>query len=207
MKHHTFAPVSPARRRWLGQASALAVAGMLPSLTLAATPLRPTPMQSAGPFYPAELPADSDNDLVHVHGRADAASGEVTELSGQVVDLSGRPIVGARVEIWQCDANGRYHHPRDGNRAPLDPAFQGYGRDATDAEGRYRFTTIRPVPYPGRTPHIHFAVHGAGIDRPLVTQMYVAGHAMNGDDFLLRRVPEGLRDLLLVRFEPGPGDA
>ncbi len=197
-------PHQPARRRWLRQAGGLALAGLFPAVRLAAAPLRPTPMQTAGPFYPARYPDDSDNDLVQVAGRSGQAAGEVTALHGRVVDTAGRPLVGARVEIWQCDANGRYHHPRDPARVPLDPDFQGYGRDATDAEGRYRFRTIHPVPYPGRTPHIHVAVHGARLDRPLVTQMYVAGHALNREDFLLRSVPAELRDLLLVPFTPSP---
>jgi len=196
------APVSRARRRWLGQAGTLALAGLLPPLAYATTPLRPTPMQSAGPFYPDVYPADSDGDLVHVTGSARSALGEITELTGRVVDTAGRPLAGARIEIWQCDANGRYHHPRDAGANPRDDGFQGYGRAATDDDGRYRFLTIRPVPYPGRTPHIHVAVHAAGLEHPLVTQMYVAGHPLNDDDFLLRRVPEGLRDLLLVPFDP-----
>ncbi|MDX1594001.1 MAG: protocatechuate 3,4-dioxygenase [Gammaproteobacteria bacterium] len=158
-------------------------------------------MQTAGPFYPERLPDDSDNDLLRVAGRDAVARGEATELLGRVVDRDGRPLAGARVEIWQCDANGRYHHPRDPGRTPRDAGFQGFGRDTTDAEGRYRFRTIRPVPYPGRTPHVHFAVHGAGLDRPLVTQMYIDGHPLNRDDFVLGRVPEALRDLLLVPFE------
>ena len=195
-------PRSPGRRHWLRQAGGLALAGLLPVTGLGAARLRPTPMQSAGPFYPASYPDDTDNDLVQVAGHSGRAGGEVTALHGQVVDTTGRPLVGARVEIWQCDANGRYHHPRDPARVPLDANFQGYGRHATDAEGRYSFRTIRPVPYPGRTPHIHFAVHGAGLERPLVTQMYVAGHQLNREDFLLRRVPDDLRDLLLVPFAP-----
>jgi len=193
-------PIATGRRRWLRQAGGLLLAGLLPPVALAAPPLRPTPLQTAGPFYPETLPDDSDNDLVQVRGQAAPARGEVTELDGQVVDTAGRPLAGARIEIWQCDANGRYHHPRDPGRVPRDDSFQGYGRDVTDGAGRYRFRTIRPVPYPGRTPHIHFAVHGAGVERPLVTQMYVAGHPLNDADFLLRRVPAALRDLLLVPF-------
>ncbi len=195
-------PPDPVRRRWLAGMGSLAAVGILPGVSMAAAPLRPTPMQTAGPFYPEELPADSDNDLVKVHGQEDYAIGDMTELSGQVVDIAGHPVIGARIEIWQCDANGRYHHPRDRGHALRDDRFQGYGRHVTDADGRYRFRTIRPVPYPGRTPHIHFAVHGAGIERPLVTQMYVADHVLNGNDFVLQRVPESLRDLLLVPFTP-----
>ncbi|RLA32934.1 MAG: intradiol ring-cleavage dioxygenase [Gammaproteobacteria bacterium] len=195
-------PPNPERRRWLTHIGGIAVVGLLPTVTQGAVPLRPTPMQSAGPFYPETLPADSDNDLVKVHGQEDYAGGEMTELRGQVVDIAGHPVIGARIEIWQCDANGRYHHPRDRGHAPRDDRFQGYGRHVADLDGRFRFRTIRPVPYPGRTPHIHFAVHGAGIERPLVTQMYIAGHELNGDDFLLQRVPASLRELLLVPFVP-----
>jgi protocatechuate 3,4-dioxygenase beta subunit len=194
------------RRRLLAGMGGLAASSLLPDLSLARAPLRPTPMQSAGPFYPEELPADSDNDLVKVHGQEDYALGDMAELSGQVVDITGKPVMGARVEIWQCDANGRYHHPGDRGRAPRDERFQGYGSTVADLEGHYRFRTIRPVPYPGRTPHIHFAVHGHGIERPLVTQMYIAGHELNRDDFLLRRTPDDLRDLLLVPFEPAADD-
>jgi protocatechuate 3,4-dioxygenase beta subunit len=130
---------------------------------LAATPalgedLPPTPRSTEGPFYPQSLPADSDADLTRVQGRADRARGTPLEVSGRVLDRSGRPLAGARVEIWQCDAGGHYHHV-GGNEAALDPAFQGFGAVAADAEGRYRFRTIKPVPYPGRTPHIHFGVN------------------------------------------------
>ncbi len=193
------------RRRLLAGLGGLAAGGLLPHTLPAAATLRPTPMQPAGPFYPATLPPDSDSDLVAVHGRDQRALGEVTDLDGEVVDLAGRPVAGARVEIWQCDANGRYHHPRDDRPVPRDSGFQGYGRTTTGPGGAYRFRTIRPVPYPGRTPHIHFAVHGAGIERPLVTQMYIAGHTLNAEDFLLRRVPDALRELLLVRFDPVAG--
>jgi len=115
-------PPNPERRRWLTHIGGIAVVGLLPTVTQGAVPLRPTPMQSAGPFYPETLPADSDNDLVKVHGQEDYAGGEMTELRGQVVDIAGHPVIGARIEIWQCDANGRYHHPRDRGHAPATPA-------------------------------------------------------------------------------------
>lgn len=165
----------------------------------------PTPAQTRGPFYPLEPPLEHDSDLVRVDGHASPARGTVLHLAGRVLDLAGRPVQGALVEIWQCDANGRYHHPWDRGGAARDAGFQGYGTHRAGAGGAYRFRTIRPVPYPGRTPHIHFAVHGAGIERPLVTQMYIAGHTLNAEDFLLRRVPDALRELLLVRFDPVAG--
>jgi protocatechuate 3,4-dioxygenase beta subunit len=119
--------------------------------------------------------------------------------------MDGKPIAGARVEIWQCDANGRYIHSADRGSRPRDSAFQGFGRTVSGPDGSYRFRTIRPVPYPGRTPHIHFAVTAPGRGE-LVTQMYVAGEAQNERDGLYA----GLRDprqraALTVRLEPASG--
>ena len=126
----------------------VAALGLLSLPAAAAGLLPPTPRQSAGPFYPTELPLDDDNDLTWVGDRKQRATGEITDLSGRILDTNGRPIAGARVEIWQCDANGRYRHPRDPNRSALDPDFQGHGHFLTDTDGGYRFRTIRPVPYP-----------------------------------------------------------
>jgi len=182
----------------------LATLALLPKAVLAA--LIPTPRQSLGPFYPDELPLDSDNDLVRVEGREGIAKGEIADLSGRVLDADGQPIAGALVEIWQCDANGRYRHPRDDRRVPLDPNFQGYGRSTTDADGRYRFRTIKPVPYPGRAPHIHFAVSAPGRE-PLVTQMYVRGAPENRRDWLLNGVRDAAaREALIVAFVPSADD-
>lgn len=195
------------RRRMLG-ASAVGLAGLvLPGIfrPLAAEALPPTPAQTPGPFYPLSYPADSDNDLVHVSGRSEPASGVVTRIAGRVLDRDGHPVTGARVEIWQCDANGRYHHVRD-DRAdrPRDDNFQGYGRTVTDGSGGYHFLTIRPVPYPGRTPHIHFAVLAGG-RQPFVTQMYVAGEPGNDRDQLLRSISDpAARDRIIVALQPAP---
>lgn len=134
----------------------LAVAGTLwllgPNASLAST-LLPTLRQTPGPFYPLSFSQDADNDLVHVAGHQGTAQGTITRITGRILDPKGRPISGARVEIWQCDANGRYHYVRDGRADQrLDDNFQGYGATTTDTSGRYQFLTIRPVPYPGRTP-------------------------------------------------------
>ncbi len=169
----------------------------------AAAQLPPTPPQTAGPFYPIARPLDSDNDLIQVSGRNGTAKGTVTFVSGHILDPTGRPVSGARVEIWQCDANGRYHYIRDehDDRA-LDENFQGYGQATTDAAGGYRFRTIRPVPYPGRTPHIHFAISGLGIPR-LITQMYVAGEPGNDRDSVLLGVRDpAARARLIVPLGP-----
>ncbi len=167
----------------------IALGGAAAGLARAAAAAVPTPPQTAGPFYPppADRPGDTDWDLVKVAGRVREAGGEVMHLSGRVRDRDGRALPGVLVEIWQCDANGRYLHQGDRQQAPRDPHFQGYGAIRTDAEGRYRFRTIRPVPYPGRTPHIH-----ARLVRPdgseLITQIYLAGHPRNQRDFLFRRL-------------------
>jgi protocatechuate 3,4-dioxygenase beta subunit len=186
------------RRRHL-----LAAPPLLALTARAAGALAPTPRQSAGPFYPAERPLDDDADLVRVAGAAREARGTVTHLQGLVLDLDGRPVADALVEIWQCDAGGRYHHPLDRGPAP-DPGFQGYGRTLSRGDGGYRFRTIRPVPYPGRTPHIHFAVTPPG-GETLVTQMYVRGEALNARDVLFARIPSHLRERVLVTLAPRTG--
>lgn len=170
------------RRAIMAGGVALTVLG---SRALKAEPLTVTPPQTAGPFYPDRFSPDSDADLISVAGRGVPARGTVTYVFGRVLDPAGRPIAGARVEIWQCDAFGRYHHPLDGGGA--DPNFQGYGRIESDAGGAYRFRTIRPVAYGARTPHIHFAVSASGFPR-LTTQMYVAGEPRNANDFVLNRI-------------------
>ncbi len=167
-----------------------------------------TPRQTAGPFYPEVKPLDSDADLVHVAGQGEPAAGVVTDVLGRVLEPDGRPAANALVEIWQCDAFGHYHHPLDAARrgGEADPRFQGYGRTVSSADGGYRFRTIRPVAYPGRTPHIHFAVTSQGVS--LTTQMYVAGEPLNDSDFILGRIrdPEQ-RARVIVPLEPSRSGA
>ena len=161
---------------------------------------RLTPAQSEGPFYPVEIPADSDADLL-ANGALRYAQGQPAWVDGVVTDIEGRPVRGASVEIWQCDHQGRYHHPGDGGRA--DRAFQGFGRVAVDNEGRYRFRTIRPVAYGGRAPHIHVKVK-LGVHDLLTTQLYVQGDAGNARDGLWRNLrSEDDRAALTVVFAPG----
>ncbi len=172
------------RRSILIAGMALAGAGVAARSGLAA--MVPTPRQARGPFYPVDIPLDADNDLVSVAGRPGPATGQVTHVFGRVLDQAGRIIRESVVEIWQCDAFGFYHHPGDrGGKADAD--FQGFGKTMVDGDGRYRFRTIKPVRYPGRTPHIHFAVIAPGY-RTFSTQMYVAGEAGNAGDFLYRRI-------------------
>lgn len=190
------------RRRFLITTGGILAASAAPALAAA---LASTPRQPAGPFYPVELPADDDNDLTRVKSHGTPAKGAHTDLTGRLVDAGGRPLAGIRMEIWQCDANGRYHHPRDGSDGARDAGFQGFGHTVTDDEGHYRFRTIRPVPYPGRTPHIHVAVRPLG-ERPFVTQLYVEGEERNDADFLYRRVPADKRSLVTTAFRPSGED-
>lgn len=165
--------------------------------------LAATPWQTPGPFYPEELPLDSDTDLVQVAGQPRPAAGTPIQVFGRVLTDAGKPVPGARVELWQCDAFGRYHHPRDrGGNA--DPAFQGYGHTTVGDEAAFRFRTIKPVAYPGRAPHIHFAVSGPGFER-LTTQMYVAGEPLNERDGILNRIADPLaRKSVIVELAPAP---
>ena len=160
---------------------------------------RATPAQTEGPFYPVVFPEDSDYDLLR-NGALNYPEGQGVWLEGSVIDLAGRPVAGAQVEIWQCDHSGHYHHPGDGARA--DRRFQGFGRVTVAADGRYRFRTIRPVPYSGRTPHIHVKVR-LGARELLTTQVYVADDPGNPRDFLWRNLGAADRSALTVTFAPG----
>jgi protocatechuate 3,4-dioxygenase beta subunit len=158
-----------------------------------------TPAQTEGPFYPVVLPADSDFDLL-VQGERRYTQGTPVWLDGVVTDVDGKPVRGAVVEIWQCDQQGHYHHPGDGGRA--DPDFQGFGRVSVGAGGEYRFRTIRPAAYSGRTPHIHVKVKLARREL-LTTQLYVQGDPHNESDFLWRRLDAAERAALTVPFQVG----
>lgn len=179
------------RRRLIhGSLAFTGTTSLLRSTASAAGALPPTPRQTPGPFYPLSFPREADNDLVHIAGHQGTAQGTATQITGRILDPNGQPVSGARVEIWQCDAHGRYHYVRDGRTdQPRDENFQGYGATITDPTGEYHFLTIKPVPYPGRTPHIHFAVSGRGFER-FITQMYVAGEPGNDGDPVLM----GVRD-------------
>jgi protocatechuate 3,4-dioxygenase beta subunit len=149
----------------------------------------PTPDQILGPFYPVQKPLDGHNDLTYLPGKSGAAQGEVIYVMGRVLNLKGEPVRGAQLEVWQANARGRYTHPSDPNPQPLDPNFEGYAVVVSDAEGRYRFKTVKPGAYPVgggwvRPPHIHFDVRGQ-VNR-LVTQMYFAGESLNDKDPLLQ---------------------
>lgn len=164
-----------------------------------------TPAQTAGPFYPDKLPLDTDNDLLIVSDSITPAAGKVTHLSGRILDSRGDPIRNALVEIWQVDNNGAYIHSRSGNRDKRDVNFQGFGRFETGSAGEYRFRTIKPVPYPGRTPHIHFAIQ-APKRAKFITQCYVEGEPGNATDGVLRGIrDQRARSSVIVPFAPLEG--
>ena len=189
--------VSPRRRIVAGIAATLALP-LFVRQALAQATLRPTPAQTDGPYYPVTLPADTDFDLL-AQGPLRYARGAATWLDGAVTDTSGRPLRAAVVEIWQCDDQGHYHHPADGGKA--DPAFQGFGRVVAGSDGSFRFRTIRPAPYAGRTPHIHVKVR-LGQRELLTTQLYVEGDPGNARDFLWRRLSAEDRAAITVPFAP-----
>ncbi|KIC19935.1 dioxygenase family protein [Leisingera sp. ANG-Vp] len=163
------------------------VAGLVFPRKGAATGL--TPSAAEGPFYPKPSMrlADADNDLVKVAGLVREAGGEVMSLKGQVTNEGGIPLAGLRIEIWQCDVNGKYLHPSDNRSDARDQGFQGFGHDITDREGNYSFRTIKPTRYPGRTPHIHVKVLEQGREL-LTTQFYLKDHPGNDRDGLYRRM-------------------
>jgi protocatechuate 3,4-dioxygenase beta subunit len=166
--------------------------------------LERTPTQTLGPFYPrtaAERPRETDADLLRVEGDRVLSKGTPIYLTGRVLDRRVGPLADAAIEIWQCDANAVYHHPAGGAEAERDPDFQGYGVARTDASGAFHFRTIRPVAYPGRTPHIHVRVAAAD-GRVLSTQLYLPGDPGNARDFLFRRLSAEEQAALTLRFGP-----
>src|SRR5689334_13481161 len=175
------------RRAFLGGLAAGALAFRSPGAF--AEELVRTPPQTEGPFYPDHLPLDTDNDLLIINDSITPAVGEVTHLTGKILSSSGEPVRNAVVEIWQVDNNGAYLHSGTSNADRRDKNFQGFGRFVTSSNGEYYFRTIKPVAYPGRTPHIHYAIKVKGQPK-FTTQCYIKGHPQNERDGVLR----GIRD-------------
>jgi len=168
-----------------------------------ATTLRPTPRETEGPFYPVNAQKDKDFDLTIIEGHEQRAKGDVIVIQGRVIDTHGEPIEDATVELWQANAAGRYRHPHDRSRRPLDPNFQGWAVVPSGKEGGFRFKTIFPGTYPAgrnwsRPPHIHFKVTRPGYFT-LTTQMYFPGHKLNKKDFLLNRKSAKEQALMIAR--------
>jgi protocatechuate 3,4-dioxygenase beta subunit len=188
------------RRRFLGSLAFGSAAFYAPGVF--AEELVKTPAQTEGPFYPDKLPLDTDNDLIVINDGLTPAVGEITYLSGKILDARGNPVKNAAVEIWQCDNNGAYLHTGTSNAGAKDKNFQGFGRFVTGSAGEYLFRTIKPVPYPGRTPHVHFKVKLKGKDT-LTTQLYIKGHPGNERDGIWKRTRDQKLDhLITVDFAP-----
>ena len=163
-----------------------------------------TPAQTEGPFYPDHLPLDTDNDLIIVNDGLTPAVGEITHLNGRILDSKGEPIRNALVEIWQVDNNGVYLHSGD-KHAARDKNFQGFGRFLTGSSGEYYFRTIKPVLYPGRTRHIHFAIKMKGHDK-WTTQCYVKGEPHNERDGVYKDIKDPkARESVTIDFAPVKG--
>jgi len=196
----------PARSRrllLLGTAASLA----LPALASSRRVLQP---MTDGPFYPPrawrQAWADWDADLTRVvqGSQTLTAQGEHLGLAAVVADTKGRVIDGAEVEIWQCDVLAHYRHPQVAQKpGGFDPGFQGLGLARSDAAGALRFRTIRPVAYPGRTPHIHLKLRHASFGE-LTTQLFVEGDPGNARDFLWRQLSEADRTPLAMKLQPAP---
>lgn len=164
-----------------------------------------TPRQTEGPFYPDKLPLDTDNDLIVVNDAATPAVGDITWLSGRILSASGGPVRNATVEIWQVDHHGVYIQSGSSGKAKADGNFQGFGRFITGSTGEYLFRTVKPVRYPGRTPHIHYAIKMKGRDK-FTTQCYIAGEPQNEKDGVLRGIrDEQARKSVIVPFTPLAG--
>jgi protocatechuate 3,4-dioxygenase, beta subunit len=189
------------RRRFLNQLAFAGAAAFVAPGALAEQ-LTLTPRQTEGPFYPDRLPLDTDNDLLIVNDQITQAVGDVTHLTGRILDAKGDPIRNAVVEIWQVDSRGAYLHTGSDNGGKRDKNFQGFGRFLTGRDGGYYFRTIKPVAYPGRAPHIHFAVKTKGHEK-FTTQCYVKGEPRNQRDGIVRSIRDARqRDSVMVDFAP-----
>lgn len=136
--------------------------------------------------------------------------GERIVVAGRVIDEDGEPVRNSLIEVWQCNAAGRYAHKRDQHDAPLDPHFPGYGKLLTDEQGYYRFVSIKPGAYPWgnhsnawRPAHIHFSLFGNAYAQRLITQMYFPGDPLLPLDPIFNSVPEGARSRLVSAFDIG----
>ena len=197
----------PGRRRFtLGAGAALLA---WPAL---ASSRRSLAAMTDGPFYPPrawrEQWSDWDADLSRVQrgGRTLIAKGEHLGLELRLVDTQGRVIDGAEVEIWQCDVLAAYRHPRVRQVAgSYDEAFQGFGASRSGRDGQARFRSIRPVPYPGRTPHIHIKLRQPSFGE-VTSQLFVAGDPGNARDFLWRGLEPADREMLEMTLVPAAPD-
>lgn len=199
-------PRGVSRRYMLGMAvGAGSFALSSASRSAFAQPLMRTPNEILGPFYPVIRSVEKTADLTTLPGKPGRAAGQLIYVMGRVLNAQGQPLKGARVELWQANTHGRYTHPSDTNSAPLDPNFEGFGVQDTDAEGRYRYKTVKPGAYPAnpkwmRPPHLHFEVSGK-INR-VITQMYFPGEPLNDRDLLLQNIRANKEGLIAKVLPP-----
>jgi protocatechuate 3,4-dioxygenase alpha subunit len=157
-----------------------------------------TPSQTVGPFFHFALPYPGGETLTNA-----ATLGERISIEGQVIDGDGLAVTDALIEIWQANSQGRYNHPEDTQERQLDPNFNGFGRSQTDADGRFRFHTIKPGPAPGpggapQAPHINISVLGRGILKRMATRLYFSDDPANAADPILALVPVERRGTLIA---------
>ena len=194
------------RRRLLH--SLLLTTGGIITSSIYAEALTLTPRATEGPYYPDHLPLDQDNNLLQIQGSEGSAVGTIAEFGGRLLNADGKPVQDATIELWQADNNGCYIHSRGIQRGKeRDPSFQGYGKIITNAAGEYRFRTIKPGLYTGRTIHWHIAVK-QGDKRMLTTQLFIAGVPQNDRDGVLRSMGTAEQRLSVIReFKPKSADS
>ena len=171
-----------------------------------------TESEASGPVFSQNAVQPGENDLATLPDGS-LSVGQLSIVSGTVSDEAGRPIPHTLIEIWQTNSAGRYHHPFDTAPGPLEPGFSGCGRAVTDADGRYRFVTVKPGAYPvpnsgnwWRPPHIHFSLFGPSFMTRLITQLYFPGEPLNALDGILPSVTDpAARERLIARYDPDGG--
>jgi protocatechuate 3,4-dioxygenase alpha subunit len=167
--------------------------------------LRATTSQTVGPFFALGLAWLNRDELA-----GPGVSGERVTITGRVLDGDGVPVPDALIEIWQANAHGRYAHAEDVQGKPLEPGFSGFGRIPTNAEGRFRFTSIKPGPVPGPderplAPHVVVSVFTRGLLLRLVTRIYFPDEPANAHDFALSLVEPERRPTLIAKRTKEPG--
>lgn len=194
------------RRALVG--AGIASAGLVIATGARAVQGRPLTAESPmGPFFPLDVPSDSDADLTMIKGHSRRATGQVIEIAGRILDQKGNPIPGARLDLWQANAKGRYAHPADPAVMPLDPDFQGFASIVSDAKGEWRIVTIKPGSYDSpignRPPHIHFDIRGK--THRNVAQLYFPEDAEgNARDLLYKSLGAGAATSVAVRNADDP---
>jgi protocatechuate 3,4-dioxygenase beta subunit len=196
------------RRTFAG--AGLASAGLVLASGAKAFQQKPLTAESPmGPFYPLDVPTDSDADLTWLKGHAKRASGQVIEVTGRVLDQRGNPIAGAWLDVWQANAAGRYAQPSDPAVAPLDPDFQGFASIVSDAKGDWRIVTIKPSGYDSpignRPPHIHFDIRGK-THRNIAQLYFPEDAAANAKDMLYKALGAEAATSVAMRSSADPNN-